>query len=757
MLAKNLPTANHDGNEPRPGARRSHGRLIGALIAVTVIIIAIECVVFNMPFWRTLGASTDTNAVHNALGAGLERTDEGLLRVTDPTAAYLELSADGTSDYLRIDVPSDDAIAQASHKAKVESDVNNGKDSFQPLHSVHIRVDVNGTTGRAQWFSPDVERSRIVKATGAGTVRIWIIEQRGALVPISDARANVRVPFTFNAARIAVMAAIMLLIAAWRPGSRLWRIALDPSSVRQRLAFAGILLIPCAALGASIVWQLQHAQPLTFHVGNGYTYDFDQYAHVADSLIAGRPWLDLPVPDELARAANPYDVPTRLALLNKGVSPIYWDYVFYNGHWYSYFGVLPALLLFVPYRLLTGMMLPTAAAEQLLVMLFIVFFSMLVLRVVHRVMPGSSIAAASLAVTSALMGAQVGYLAYRTNFYQVPFAASLALTSLGLWFWLGADTSAHPVFRADRWKVGDAKPLSLPRLAAGALCIAANFGCRPTFTLAALLAFPLFWPQIRALVAGVRARRIGLGTALRAPLAVVTPAIAVVVPLMAWNLVRFSSPFNFGNAYQFTVSDMTRYSTPLADMPTTIWYYLFLPLRVIDHFPWLAVSPAPMPVWGYYEVMVGALFTATPLMLLALALPFLRKLEMHGLRPWLISCLILAAGLTVFDSVVGGLGWRYSCDFSWLVALAATPCLLWLVNGREPSRSLAGANDTVSGDGIARVTPWRWLTRWLVTLLTIGTLLVATLSCFVLARDDSLIVNNPGIWYQVQSWFALLQ
>ena len=109
---------------------------------------------------------------------------------------------------------------------------------------------------------------------------------------------------------------------------------------------------------------------------------------------------------------------------------MYWDYAYYEGHWYSYFGVLPAALLFVPYRLITGQMLPTAAAEQFLVLLFIIFFSLLVLRVIHRVMPKTSLAAASLITVSALLGAQVGYLAYRTNFYQVPFAASLALTSL---------------------------------------------------------------------------------------------------------------------------------------------------------------------------------------------------------------------------------------------------------------------------------------------------------------------------------------
>ena len=162
------------------------------------------------------------------------------------------------------------------------------------------------------------------------------------------------------------------------------------------------------------------------------------------------------------------------------------------------------------------------------------------------------------------------------------------------------------------------------------------------------------------------------------------------------------------------------------------------------------------PQWGYYEVMVGAIFTATPLTLMALALPLLRRLETHGMRPWLMSCLAVAAVLVVFDSHVGGLGWRYSADFGWLISLASIPGLLWLVNGREPSRSLAGANDAASGDGIARVTPWRWLMRWVVMLAVLWALGIAILSCFVQSRSDSMIANNPTLWHQVQSWFTLL-
>jgi len=187
-------------------------RPLAALLAVAAIIVGMECIVFNLPFWRTLGASTDTNAVHNTLGPGLVRTDDDMLTVTDPTKAYLELAADGTSAYLRIDSPSHDTIDAVHEQAEAESRANGDKAVFKPLDTIHVRVDVNGSTGQAISMNPGTSRSHYVKAVGAGTVRIWIQEERGAIVPIADARANVHVPFAIDWIRVAAMAALALLL-----------------------------------------------------------------------------------------------------------------------------------------------------------------------------------------------------------------------------------------------------------------------------------------------------------------------------------------------------------------------------------------------------------------------------------------------------------------------------------------------------------------------------------------------------------------
>ena len=69
----------------------------------------------------------------------------------------------------------------------------------------------------------------------------------------------------------------------------------------------------------------------------------------------------------------------------------------------------------------------------------------------------------------------VCYLWYRTNFYSVPIAASLFLSVLGLWLWLGA-AKRVPVSGDRIREVDGTQSLSLPHLAAGSMCIAANLG-----------------------------------------------------------------------------------------------------------------------------------------------------------------------------------------------------------------------------------------------------------------------------------------
>lgn len=708
------------------------------IVVAFAVMVAIECVLCNMPFWRSVAASGDSSAAFNVLGPGLERTDEGLLKVVDPTQAYMQVDADGSSEYVRV-IP---ASSQAVRKA-----MDGGA---HVLSTVQVRPDVNRLPGRVEAVSLSSPRSEYVRAAASGgTVCVRILEPEGSVVPFEAVRANVRVPFSLSPLRIGLMLALLALVLAWRPGSGLWRVPLDTSSVRQRAWLGVLLAVPAVATLAVVVWQLVAAAPLSFHADGMYTYDFDQYDYVARALLDGHTWLDLDTPDALRDAANPYDVGTRQRLLDQGVGPVYWDYAFYRGHWYSYFGVVPALLLFLPYRAVTslfvdgGLMMPSGAAVPLLMLGFLVFGCLLVIRMVDRIRPGMPVAAVSMLCVFMLLASNGVYLWYRTNFYSVPIAASLFLSALGLWLWLGA-TKRVPVSTDGENGDDVVQSLSLPRLAAGSVCIAANLGCRPQFIVVALLALVIFWPQIREIfrraISAKRMPRCSAWCLLRVPLAALVPALAVIVPLLAYNAARFGSPFDFGSSYQMTVTDMTNYHQSLANLVLTVVYYLFLPLRFTDAFPFLAVSPAPLPSWEFTEAMPGGLFAIAPLALAAFAVPFLRRgargTEGRGMWKMSVSCLALGLLLVVLDSRMAGLGWRYITDFGWLFALAALPALSCVLDIARPRL--------------------RWLVRAGFLALLLFMIAITLLSLFLPGRDDELLRNNPGLFLDVRSWFSML-
>ena len=97
-----------------------------------------------------VGASGDSAAAYNTLGPGLERRDDGLLEVTDPTQAYLQVAADGSSEYVRIVPVSDEVMGGVPAGSRV-------------LRTVRVRADADRVAGSLCSVSLDSSRSLYVR------------------------------------------------------------------------------------------------------------------------------------------------------------------------------------------------------------------------------------------------------------------------------------------------------------------------------------------------------------------------------------------------------------------------------------------------------------------------------------------------------------------------------------------------------------------------------------------------------------------
>ena len=697
----------------------ARGTTIRLLLALVVVLL-LELGVFNLAHWQSLAGSSSTSSARTAgnieprsaqLGPGLSALPGGGLKVTDPAGAWMDVPvADGQASFVQ---------------AHLAEDMEGS-----PLAQIHVRLDLRlagdkgWTPGTRGLICPGQDRSHYLRIRGKPNgsriqaMRLWIQEPIGSRLELTGITSTEVVPLDFNPARILMLVCLAALILGYLPGSVLWRTRLNTGSMSQRLALALIL----APLAAWSCWNIQHDlstfTPMAYHQPNAYVYDFNQYDHVAQALLHGSPWLDLGQAPGLAKAANPFDIAIRNALLAQDQQPIYWDYVYRGGHWYSYFGVLPVLLLFLPYRVITslvhpgGYALPTSSAAALLVAAATIMTALATIRLLARWFPRVNLAVVGMALITMLGGSGMVYLWCRRNFYTIPFDASLLAVMTGLWIWMGArrvqrqsaDASEHSGRGSTRmWTVEDGdRPwhLSGSQLFLGSLSVAATLGCRPTFLSAGLLALPLFAKEIRAVINALFTRgnqpaNLSRRRALSLLVCGLLPVLLVAAPLLWYNRWRFGSLLDFGNRYQMTVLDLTNYQPGTQGLLQIFGYYLLQPLTALPVFPYLQFSPAPMRVWHFTEPGLGGLLVTTPVLILALALlalPRVRKeLQRRGWMPTLILSLALAVLVMAADSYLGGFSVRYTIDFAWLICLVAVVVMATASSTYEDGRSAAGA------------------------------------------------------------------
>lgn len=787
--------------------RRRHGARIFA-IGMAVILL-LEVFGFNASFWRSLSepAALDPLSTTQQVGSGLRQESTSLLSVVDGQDSWVQIGGFTTT----VDTIHMISTPQAVPDQSAENPPTVPASSALPAASswVQVRVQVlpvgskTWVTGPIQGYAPSVASSQYLSAPHTGrpskAVRIWFQQPVGSAFTFGSIGINDRPGFVFSWLRVGLMTALLLfLIVFVDPHSALWHIPYDPAGSRWQISVMALLWLPLLIVLVVYASTNPHANlqlPTPGAAGN-YTYEADQYARTADAILHGHPWLDLPVVPELARARNPYSLALRAQLLSQGVTPIFWDHVFWGGHWYMYFGIVPVLIAYLPYELVslavTGQAqgLSTPLADILFLTLFVLFALVLLDRILRRWLPGTSLGAAWLSGLMLIVGGNTVFLLFRPDFYTTPLANSLWMTALGLVLWLdarrvatGARTTRllHRTRTVTRpWSVRDGDAgwllqagsirLSRPRLVLGTLLLAANLGSRPTFALTVLLAFPIFATEIRrglffsclnrplwrrtrsrarylisrgrltAKEASRKARRI-IFSSLGNDLCVLLTGVLAIVPVLGWNYWRFGSLFDFGNRYQLTVTDLTNYREPVSLMPRIAYYYLFEPFRTSGDFPWLTLVPTPLPSWQYTEPWMGGLFALLPFCALGIfAFLLTRAIRRRGLTGLVWTLLGMGVALCLFNSYYAGLSLRYMADFGWIFALLAVigaACLeRWALTAAGSSKEQAVRLGAV---------------HMLIALLVLAGLVLTLQTAFVPGRVSGLLENQPALFFSVRS------
>lgn len=386
----------------------------------------------------------------------------------------------------------------------------------------------------------------------------------------------------------------------------------------------------------------------------------DAYMQQLDAFVKGQANLDLDVNPELEALSNPYDKTER----EKMHVEYHWDRAYYNGKYYSYFGLAPLFMVYYPVFWLTGMLPTTIFAGACLTVFAILCIFTAIQGLMRLFMPKANLLL-FLSGELAVMGGSFLWLmqASASSFYYLPLIASYG--------WLGAFTAfACYGYQAEKpWK----------RIVLFALCglsVVMLVLSRPNAALLAMaFGAPLF---LRILLdKNLSARQRFLESAL--PFLI--PVLMGAAGIMYYNAIRFGSVFEFGTSYQLTESDI-RYNsvTPgLHHFGSMLYHYFAESFVYTEFFPFLRFTTEKCVDFGnylYQEYSAGLLQMPLNLgIFLLIPAVFTRSSssDRKGLLKKQTGVLVLLAALALgyLDFMLGGIHIRYVCDLTLALSVLA--------------------------------------------------------------------------------------
>lgn len=358
---------------------------------------------------------------------------------------------------------------------------------------------------------------------------------------------------------------------------------------------------------------------------------------------------------KLESIANPYDWSLRESE-NVGAYP--WDHLLYNGKYYSYYGIAPVLLMFLPYKAITGYYFPSCWAVWLFGVggiWFLTAFFLTFIKKFFKNLKGENVIL-SLLLLQVTSG--IWFCFKDGNFYEIAQSSGFLCTVGGAYFLLKSNI------------IGEGKIKNI-YCALSSVFLALGVLCRPTLAVycIAALFFIFFGFYVK------HNKKFDI----KYILATLLPFVVIGSVQMIYNYARFNSVFDFGIQYSLTINDFTRteFHTQLA----TIGFanYLFNLPGWSETFPFfqrpqvLTFNPQ-----GYYFVATSAItglcFKALPVLSYKSGFNAYKACESVHKKFYalLIAVTCIACPFAIILSIwESGYGARYCVDFAWQFILGA--------------------------------------------------------------------------------------
>ena len=320
--------------------------------------IVLELFVCNALFWtdRVTGGEPEKNLILSSFQAeGLAQTEAGgnIFQFTEGEEHHLEftqIDQEVRSIYLDFALEKDTGAAESVSCSLFASD--DGDASYYPIPSDRIKHVV----------VPDVAATKWLRTRFYGRLQKLKIQfdpgqvNPGDSLVLSAVSINRPRKLRISILRILGMELLVVLICLFQRGSRFYGRSYAERGRIHKVCIGAVLAVQLALL-VLMFYTVKPYVETSLTVGGSH----EQYQKLAEAIADGHVYLNDQVPEWLKQMENPYDRNERGRLAAETGEPYLWDNVYYNGHYYVYFGIVPVLLAYLPYYLIFHAALPNTA------------------------------------------------------------------------------------------------------------------------------------------------------------------------------------------------------------------------------------------------------------------------------------------------------------------------------------------------------------------------------------------------------------
>ena len=597
------------------------------------VILAVEVLIFN-------GKSFTSNKVDKVIPAS-----DITIGANAESLADNEISVTSDTDLRMINIPEDSRVLSVSLDA--EGDASLPFDvklcmTDKNFSNQNIVVQHKRTCGKNSKLTLSY-----APYEKANSLTLYL---SGMTVPlkIHEVRALSAVPYSFSDLRFVLLYIIVIGCLAIKAFG-FYAVDYDSKKRSHVIAVAAVIAL-CTLSGLCLRQPKQEGRTYT----GVEKYTDDPFALTLDAFEKDQVYLDLDVDEGLKNIENVYD----FGLRSDSQTFSYWDLAYYNGKYYSYFGVAPVLTFYYPYYKITGKLPTLAMANNFYTVLGIFFMCLAILATVKllKLKPKLLLLLLMLPTSAAAMGFWT--VGNEIDRYTLPTVSGLCFLMISLFTGMTACTMTK-------------KKLKPVLLLISGTALALSVASRPTVALCAAVLVPFFI----CILLDKKEKlpyRLGLAASFVAPLIVGAALI------MKYNAARFGSPFDFGAAYQLTVSDIHANTLRLSNLPSAIYHY-FLQLPVAKNsFPFFDSTIFGSENYGSYVYAArgfGA-FALAVILFGTLLQPQAfgtktKELSDRCRKRFLTICLVMSVLIAWADFCLGGFITHYLFDIMPLMTFAA--------------------------------------------------------------------------------------